>query len=535
MGGDIRDFISSLILLSVLSSGAESSSDFGGLGSESYFDSLPRCSSDLSESGDLSDIFIDIPNPADCTSSEREPRTIQQTENEDCNTLSQNGEVSLVHIRPFNSEWISPPGAPESYNDDLILAHFSSIRSIWAGQKRAKAIYNIPGAQSHAGHSHKAMREPFHLSGRTPLPVEITEALNFPMANSDEVIRAEWADKLIRLEALSLELEPLQTIWKDATVPAIRQAVTGAKPVLISHLLAQLGIGGSRWLRQFARGFGAIGTSSHGGLFPAGKKFRTACGETSPWVDAADRFLARSGQAGSNRATELWEESIGQVEKGRLTPPNPLATSGGILFCDGRAVNAAFRFPVAQMDKVRACDDLKYGEVNPACDTRTPITLPNWGHIGRICLDVADSERKWPFFTADHSAAYKNLPLDPGQADACVVTLRLPTDGGRYGFFPRTLLFGETAAVLHYNGFSRIVAVFANIFFGLPVVSYFDDFGSLLPSSISDEGMAIFRSFCGLIGAKLKEEKRRWALRPPSSDWREASLARRMACVSESI
>ena len=88
-----------------------------------------------------------------------------------------------------------------------------------------------------------------------------------------------------------------------------------------------------------------------------------------------------------------------------------------------------------------------------------------------------------------------------------MVTLRRPTDGRWYGFCPRTLLFGATAAVLHYNGFSRIVAVLANILFGLPVVNYFDDIGRILPTSISDEGLSTFKRFCGLIGVRLKEEK----------------------------
>ena len=438
---------------------------------------------------------MDIPSPDESINSEHTHRSISPPGTEECNTLSSIKKVSLIHITPFNSEWIQPPGVPESYNEDLLLSHFSSSRAIWAGQQRAKVMYNISDAKSHADHVYKAMREPFHLADKAPLPGEISEALQFLQSNSGDVIRSEWAGQLRRLGELSLELEPTQTIWTDATLPAIRQAAAGAKPVLISHFLTQLGKGGSRWLKQFAHGFGAIGTFSQDGLFPADKKFRTARGETSPWVEATDRFLTRSGQAGSKSATELWREADGKVGKGWLTPPMPIILADGVLLCDGIPVNAAFRFPVIQMGKIRACDDLKFGEVNPACATRTPITLPNWDHIGQICLDVADSNRAWSFFTADHSAGYKNLPLDPGQANTCVVTLRRPTDGRWYGFSPWTLLFGATAAVLRYNGFSRIVAVLANILFGLPLVNYFDDFGCILPASISDEGLSTFKRF----------------------------------------
>ena len=110
-------------------------------------------------------------------------------------------------------------------------------------------------------------------------------------------------------------------------------------------------------------------------------------------------------------------------------------------------------------------------------------------------------------FTADHSAAYGDLPLNPPQEDAFVVTLRRPSDGEWRGFFPLTLLFWATAAVLHYDGFSRIVAILADILFGLPAVNYFDDFGRLLHSSLFEGGVSTFMQFFGLIGVTIKEEK----------------------------
>ena len=176
---------------------------------------------------------MDIPSPGESGTSEHTPRTFSSPDKEECNTLSPIKKVSLIHIIPFNSEWLQPPGAPESYNGDLSLSHFSSSRAIWAGQQRAKVIYNIADAKSHAGHVYKAMREPFHLLDKAPLPGEISEALQFPQSNSGDVIRSEWAGQLRRLEELSLELEPMRTIWTEAALPAIRQAAAGAKPVLI--------------------------------------------------------------------------------------------------------------------------------------------------------------------------------------------------------------------------------------------------------------------------------------------------------------
>ena len=102
---------------------------------------------------------------------------------------------------------------------------------------------------------------------------------------------------------------------------------------------------------------------------------------------------------------------------------------------DRNPANVAFRFPVVQMGKIRACGDLIYGQGNMACAARTPTKLPNWDHIGAIFPDMAHSGADRPFSTSDRSAAYKNFPLSPDRAAACVVTLRNQAGGKRYGIF----------------------------------------------------------------------------------------------------
>ena len=113
------------------------------------------------------------------------------------------------------------------------------------------------------------MQEPFHFADRIPAPAEITDDLAFPQSNSAEFIRSEWAGQLPRLDALITELDPLQTIWAGATIPSIREASDLVKPVIIPHLLAQLGKGGSRRHRRFSHCFRIIGT------FPTTDCFRS--------------------------------------------------------------------------------------------------------------------------------------------------------------------------------------------------------------------------------------------------------------------
>ena len=89
-------------------------------------------------------------------------------------------------------------------------------------------------------------------------------------------------------------------------------------------------------------------------------------------------------------------------------------------------VNRPFRFPVAQEDKIRACEYLKYGCVNSCRSGREPISLPTCDRIGEMCLMIAGADKSWPFLMTDRESAYKNLPPTPDSAWLCLITLRNP-------------------------------------------------------------------------------------------------------------
>ena len=52
----------------------------------------------------------------------------------------------------------------------------------------------------------------------------------------------------------------------------------------------------------------------------------------------------------------------------------------------------------------------------------------------------------------------------------------------------------------HYNCCPRIIAVITNRLFGLPLANYFDDLGSMVPPSLSGDGVRLLREVCALIG-----------------------------------
>ena len=424
--------------------------------------------------------------------------------------VSDDSDVTVLfpsRVLSFDEDRIPAITRPESYNDDLYMSSFTRCRTVWAGEQKKGIPHNIPSAVSHADHVGQALLQPFHLAAPVPLPAELSASLRFIRETPDVSILHFWKEQLRAVRELVQAARPTQLLWDAAAPPSLQPVMGRVASVALTDLMAQYGLGGSRWMRQFTFGFDVMGDLSQKFLFPENPKVAPALGVDSTLVDAAERFALRARASGFAHQDSLWSEALSQVDCGWLTAPALLDDSGLLGSVVSEDSNVTFRFAVLQMDKIRACDDFRYGRVNLACSVRSPITLPTWDHIGQLCLDVLHSDVDWGFFKADHEAAYKNLPLSPEQANRCIVALRSPVDGLWYGFLSRTLLFGASAAVLHYNCFSRIVAVLANHIFGLPLINYFDDFGCFITDFLSEPAVRVFTSFCRMLGIRLKRKK----------------------------
>ena len=185
----------------------------------------------------------------------------------------------------------------------------------------------------------------------------------------------------------------------------------------------------------------------------------------------------------------------------------PLSASGRPAGHGSDSYNIAFRFGVAQADKLRACDDLRHSLTNVACAVATPIQLVSWDHVAQLSKLMCTDNRPWQLFKADHEAAYKQLPIRLSDQRTAIIALRHPTSGNWFGFKSRTLMFGSVAAVLHYNCFARSISTIATILLGIPLVSYVDDFAALLPAELAQGALEIFTRFCDLLGIRLKRAK----------------------------
>ena len=279
------------------------------------------------------------------------------------------------------------------------------------------------------------------------------------------------------------------------------------KSVAIVALLGNFDLGGSAWMAQFTFGFPLVGNLSQEGVYPRDPSLIPAPPIEGIWTSSRQRFSTRSKASGFLNSETLWKEALDQVDKGWLAVPIPISPDGSVATYENGPVNIAFRVGVEQADKLRACDDLKHNEVKLYCIVWTPIKLPTWDHIAQMCLNIRPSGRPWGFFKADHEAAYKQLPMMPEHTKLAFVALRDPNTSRWMAFHPKALLFGATSAVLHYNCFSRLLAVLTNRIFGIPLIGYFDDFGALVPANVGRSALRTFERFCNSLGITLKKSK----------------------------
>ena len=412
-------------------------------------------------------------------------------------------------IAPFVSSHMPTPRERSSYNNDVSLSFFSSSARTYAGKQRKGIQEEHMESLSIEEHVEEALSAPFFLSLQTPLPQSITTALDFVAHTPSHEITSFWEEQLSRLQTLTLDASPTDKTWNNLIPATIRPAAGKLRLAPLMSLMAQHNMGGSIWLQQFLFGFKLIGKLGQEDCFPLSEKMlsKKPLDANKIASSISSRFSDRARKSGFKNAARLWEEAQSQQKEGWLSEAFPLSFDGQPFILRNPNLNIAFRFGVEQADKLRACDDLRHSMTNLACVVLTPIKLASWDHVAEMCSQIREPNRDWHFFKADHEAAYKQLPIDEGHAKLAVIALRSPHDHKWYGFMSRTLMFGAISAVLHYNVFSRILAELACRIFGLPMLSYFDDFGALLPAEIAKQGLLTFSRMCTLLGIKLKLQK----------------------------
>ena len=412
-------------------------------------------------------------------------------------------------FRPSARAKLFPPKDVRIYNDDLQLGTYTPADLFRAGEQKRGIRQVFERCSSFSGHIRTALRGKFPLSFGTPLPAELHRSDAFIRDTCPEAVTRFWGRQLGCLSKLVDQAAPFQKKWGAKIKPAILPEAGKLKTAALAQLCRHFGLGGQRWLCQFANGFSINGGLSQKGVFHPSHEENPQ--PRTPRVElcrSADvRFRERAAKSGVKNAGPLWKEALEQVEKGWLSPPSQLRSDGRPYSWKLKGFNIAFRFGVEQAGNLRACDDLKHALTNLARTVVTPIKPVSWGHLAQLSQLLSQGKFELGMLKADREAAYKQLPINPADLPCAVIVRRRPTSGLRFGFPTRTLIFGDVAAVLHYNVFSRLITTVVNRVFGIPTVFYFDDFAALVWLGLVKPALELFSRFCLLPGIGLKPGK----------------------------
>ena len=265
---------------------------------------------------------------------------------------------------------------------------------------------------------------------------------------------------------------------------------------------------GANWLMQFSVGFPIAGKRSQESVDPLrGEDGTDILSPDSLFASKTDRFRARALRANSRPSQELRGEAKKKVDKRWLAHPEPLGENGNPQHPPDERINVSFRSGFPQTDILRGCDDFKDVLTSRRCRVDTPIAIPGRGRIASAARILSDKNNARACGKIGHEAEYKALPIRPGNTGRAIIALWGPKTRSWFGFRPRTLLFGSTAAVLHYNCLSRTIASLACRVPLIPTIGYFDDFGFFANAPYAPTTMAAFAEFFEILRLTLKKAK----------------------------
>ena len=226
-------------------------------------------------------------------------------------------------IPTFRQDWIKFPANVKDYNDEMKLAAYMPADLSFDGKHR-KGVHEISDSCSRfPEHIRTAIRGKFPLSYETPPPREANDASVFLRDAIPAELASFWESKLAKLTALLADSEGAQMKWGSRITPDLISSTGKLKTVALSHRFRRYGLGGQRWLRQFANGFPITGQLSQRSVVPLSDKRPSLLRRSELIRSAEARFRERASQSGTKDAQTLWNEAVRQVRKGWLSPPIP--------------------------------------------------------------------------------------------------------------------------------------------------------------------------------------------------------------------
>ena len=344
-----------------------------------------------------------------------------------------------------------------------------------------------------------------------------------------------------RLETLqkwrrwACDLKPEEEALRTAMPEHVRQVLHNKRPALLEKLATEeLDWPDKRLYGELCQGFRITGEAPATGVFRQQPKPATM---TESELMQQSKFLrpAIIGKAknySENKfAAELYDITLREAtEKQWLKGP---LTFEEVTQEIGQRWLPVRRFCVEQKGKLRPIDDFCENRLNSTFTTVDKITLKTMDHIVwaalivfKHCLHahemrfvlrsgeelVGPVHEDWigncemSATALDLKSAYKQLPLHQSDANKTVVTIADPADSQVKHFLMRTLPFGSSASVLHFNRISWLLwALGCKL--GLLWSCYYDDYPILCPSGLEQSSLGAAKAMMNLLGFQFAEDK----------------------------
>ncbi|CAE7255625.1 unnamed protein product [Symbiodinium sp. CCMP2592] len=372
-------------------------------------------------------------------------------------------------------------------------------------------------------------------------------AIAFALEHGVKAVQQRRMEVLEHYRALEHSLRSDEEALKQAMDPTVREIMGNKKLLLFKQMLKDAGVPDERLFEDMVQGFRLTGPLEPSGLFPP--KYKPAVisvdelRRTSQWSKHLVEAACRKASQDPEIARAVWEESLGQVEKGWLSGP---FTWDQMDQKYGGTWVASKRFGVSQGDKVRAVDDLSQFQVNASVTETEKIQLEGLDDIvalarfhlgatvsgtkvfrlplsgggvyqGRLHPDFREGRaRRLKGRALDLRSAYKQLARHPADDWASVLGVLDPDTNTVAYFESHALPFGASSAVTGFNRAARALRIIMSRLLFLVNTSFFDDFCQLEIDGLTDSADQAALALLDLLGWEVSDGEK---LKPFASEF----------------
>ena len=218
--------------------------------------------------------------------------------------------------------------AKRSLNDDIRLEAYKPDALAFV-DKQMKGIHEAyGGCKSMGEHVERATEQSPPWASEIYIPKETRQAAEFVATNEPRLIAGFRDSQIAALERMVKSAAPHRKKWDGFIDPSIIPAAGKIQILALRHLARFLGLGGSKWMGQFAVGFPTTGDLSRNMVFPRKEPKEFLLPRRNiPHADEA-RFRERAPKSGRENAADLRKEAMGQHSKGWLEAPAPWTVPG---------------------------------------------------------------------------------------------------------------------------------------------------------------------------------------------------------------